>query len=176
MLRGAKQGLCAGSGRSYCLAMTGAHRRTERDPVTVEGVRALLWLVGLVAVIGVFAYVLVTDWKDLPILLLALQALIAATYAKELVVNVVRNRAPTPVVIADWIGDLAVLIGWLVVVISGIGQHLGWMHGAFEYALVSVLVLFAVGMPVYWWRGQRRVVLVLTARSIAGRWPWSVGG
>jgi hypothetical protein len=156
--------------------MTGGHRREGWDPITIEGVRALLWLIGFSAVIGVFAYFLVTDWKDLPILLLALQAIIAATCAKELLVKVVRNRAPTPVLLADWIGDLALLLGWLVVMISGIGQHLGWMHGAFQYALVSTLVLFTVGMPAYWWRGQRRVVLALTARSVAGRWPWSVGG
>jgi hypothetical protein len=156
--------------------MTGAHRREGWDPITVEGVRALLWLVGFFAVIGLFAYFLVTDWKDLPILLLALQALLTATYTKELVVKVVRNRTPTPVVIADWIADLALLIGWVVIVIAGTGQHLGWMHGAFEYATVSILVLFAVGLPVYWWRGQQLVVLALTARSVAGRWPWSVGG
>lgn len=163
-------------GDLYYQAMTGAHRREGWDATTVEGVRALLWLIGFIAVIGVFAYFLVTDWKDLPILLLALQAFLAATYAKRLVVKVVRNRTPTPVVIADWIGDLAVFIGWFVVVISGIGRQLGWMHGAFEYALVSIFVLFAVAMPVYWWRGQRRVALALTARSVAGRWPWSVGG
>jgi hypothetical protein len=155
--------------------MTGAHRRADRDPTTVEGVRALLWLIGFLAVVGVFAYFLVTDWKDLRILTLALQVLFVATCAKQLVVKVVRNRAPTPVVLADWIGDLARLMAWVVVVISTIGQNLGWMHGAFEYALVSILVLFVVGMPVYWWRGQQRVVLALTARSVAGRWPWSVG-
>jgi hypothetical protein len=155
--------------------MTGAHRRPGWDPVTVEGVRALLWLAGFFAVIGVFAYFLVTDWKDLRILVLALQVLLAGTYAKELVVEVVRNRMPTPAVIADWIGDLALVILWLLIVISGIGQHLGWMHGAAEYALLSILTLLAAGMPVYWWWGQRRVVLALTARSVAGQWPWSVG-
>ncbi len=150
---------CCGGADVYHQVMTGAHRRQGWDPVTVAGVRALLWLVGLTAVIGVFAYFLVTDWKDLSILLLALQVIITATYAKELVVNVVRNRTPTPVVIADWIGDLALLVGWFVVVMSGIGQHLGWMHGALEYALVSIFALFAVGMPVYWWWGQRRAWL-----------------
>jgi hypothetical protein len=156
--------------------MTGVHRRAGWDPVTAEGVRALLWLIGFFAVVGVFAYFLVTDWKALPFLTLALQALILATSAKRLIVKVVRNRAPTPVVLADWIGDLALLIGWVVAVISAIGRNLGWMHGAFEYALISMLVVFAVGMPAYWWKGQRRVVLALTARSVAGRWPWSVGG
>jgi hypothetical protein len=156
--------------------MTGAHRREGWDQTTVEGVRALFWLIGFVAVIGVFAYFLVTDWKDLPIILLALQALLAATYAKELVVKVVRNRSPTPVLIADWIGDLALLIAWFFILISGIGRQLGWMHGAVEYALMSILALFAVGMPVYWFWGQRRAVISLTARSVAGQWPWSVGG
>ncbi len=156
--------------------MTGAHRNADRDPTSVEGVRALLWLVGVLAAVGVFAYFLVADWNDLPTLVLVPQALLVATYAKRLVVNVARNRTPTPVVLADWIGDLALFIGWFVVVISGIGRQLGWMHGAFEYVLVCILVLFAVAMPVYWWRGQRRVVLALTARSVAGRWPWSVGG
>jgi hypothetical protein len=156
--------------------MTGAHRRAGMDPTTLEGIRALLWLVGFLAVVGVFAYFLVTDWHDLPILTLVLQSLILATFAKELVLKVVRSRTPTPVALADWIGDLARLIGWIAVVISAIGQNLGWMHGAFKWALSCILVLFVVGMPLYWWKGQRRVVLALTARSVAGQWPWSVGG
>jgi hypothetical protein len=156
--------------------MTGAHRRAGWDPVTVAGVRALLWLIGFFSAVGVFAYFLVADWKDLPILILVPQALILAISAKELVVKVVRNRAPTPVLIADWIGDLGLLTGWVVVVITTIGRNLGWMHGAFEYAVGGMLVLYAVGMPVYWWKGKRRIVLALTARSVAGRWPWSAGG
>ena len=59
---------------------------------------------------------------------------------------------------------------------SAVGERQGWMHGAFEYATVGFDGLFAVGMPVYWWRGQRRIVLALTARSVAGRWPWSASG
>jgi hypothetical protein len=153
--------------------MTGAHRRADIDSVTREGVSALLWLVGLLAVVGVFAYFLVTDWKDLPIITLTLQALIVATYAKRLVVKVLRNRAPSPKILADWIGDLAIMIVWVAVVLSSFGRIEGWMHGAFEYVMLSIFGLLAVGMPAYWWRGQQRVVLALTSRAVAGRWPWS---
>jgi len=90
-------------------------------------------------------------------------------------VKVVRNRAPSPKILGDWIGDLALVIVWVAVVVASLGRIQGWMHGAFEYVMFSVLGLFAVGMPVYWWRGQQRVVLALTARAVAGRWPWSAG-
>lgn len=153
--------------------MAGAHRGAGGDPVTREGVLALLWLIGLLAVVGVVAYFLVTDWKDLPIITLALQALLVATYAQRLVVKVVRNRAPSPKILAGWIGDLAFLIMWAAIALTNFGRIQGWMHGAFDDVMLSILGVFAVGMPVYWWRGQRRVVLALTARAVAGRWPWS---
>jgi hypothetical protein len=156
--------------------MTGAHRRADIDPVTLEGIRALLWLLGFLAVVGVFAYFLVTDWKDLQILTLALQALIAATYVKRLVVKVLRNRAPSPKVLAGWIGDSAIVIVWVAIVLASFGRIQGWMHGAFEYVMYSTFGLLAVGMPVYWWRGRQQIVLSLTARAVAGRWPWSAGG
>jgi hypothetical protein len=103
------------------------------------------------------------------------QGIVAVVLARRLALKVLHNRTPSPVVLGDWIGDLALPIGWVAVVVASIGQDQGWMHGAYEYALGSILGLLVVGMPVYWWRGQRRLVLVLTARAVAGRWPWSAG-
>jgi hypothetical protein len=161
--------------------MTGAHRRTDQDPVrsVLKSVRWLLLLVGFVALglafVGIPAYLLATDSKFLPIATMAVQGIVAVVLARRLALKVLRNRTPSPVVLADWISDSAFVIGWVVLVLASIGQNQGWMHGAFEYTMAGILGLFLVGMPVYWWRGQRRVVLALTARAIAGRWPWSAG-
>ena len=158
--------------------MTGAHRRTGQDPVR-SALKSVLQ-VGLVAaslaIVGIFAYLLATDSKYLPIIVMALQGFLAITYARRLAVKVLRNRTPSPVILADWIGDSALMITWVAVLLANIGRIQGWMHGAFEYAMDSILGLLVVGMPVYWLRGRRRVVLALTARAVAGRWPWSAGG
>jgi hypothetical protein len=95
--------------------------------------------------VGVFAYFLVTDWKDLPTITLALQVLLVATYAKRLVVKVVRNRTPSPKILADWIGDLAFVITWVAIALTSFGRIQGWMHGAFDYVMLSIFGLFAVG-------------------------------
>jgi hypothetical protein len=152
-----------------------------------ESVRWMLQGIGLLAavlailaaglaIIGIPAYLIATDSKFTPIALMVLQGIVAVVLAKRLAVKVVRNRAPSPKILADWIGDLALVIVWVAVVAASFGRIQGWMHGAFEYVMFSILGLFAVGMPVYWWRGQQRVVLALTARAVAGRWPWSAGG
>jgi hypothetical protein len=104
------------------------------------------------------------------------QGIAAVVLASQLALKVLRNRTPSPVGLADWIGDAAVVIVWVATVLANIGQNQGWMHGAFEYALDSIFGLLLVGLPVYWWRGKRFVVLALTARAVAGRWPWSAGG
>lgn len=160
--------------------MTGAHRRTEeQDPIrpVLESVRWLLGLVGLIAVglaiVGIPVYLAVTDSKFLPIATMALQGIVGVVLARQLALEVLRNRAPSPVVLAEWLSDSAIVIGWAISLLANIGQHQGWMHGAFEYAMFGILGLFVVGMPVYWFRGQRRVVLALTARAVGGRWPWS---
>lgn len=106
---------------------------------------------------------------------MALQGLAAILYAKRLALKVLRNRNPSPVQLADWISDSAIVIMWVAGLIVSIGQLQGWMHGAVKYATLSVLGLFVVGMPHYWWRGQRRLARALTARAVAGRWPWSAG-
>jgi len=128
------------------------------------------------AIVGIPVYLLATKSKFLPIAIVAVQGFVAVVLARRLAQKVLRNRTPSPVVLADWIGDSAVVIGWFAVVLTSIGQNQGWVHGAFEYAMGSILGLCVAGMPVYWWRGQRRVVLALTARAVAGRWPWSAGG
>lgn len=166
-------------GQRYDLAMTGAHRRTEQDPIrpVLKSVRWLLALVGLIAVglaiVGIPVYLIVTDSTFLPIATTAAQGIVTVVLARRLALEVVRNRAPSPVVLAEWISDSAVVIAWFATVLTSIGQHQGWLHGAFEYAMLGILGLFLVGMPVYWIRGQRRVVLALTARAVGGRWPWS---
>ncbi len=132
----------------------------------------MLLLAGIIAT----GLAIVTGSKLEPIAIAALQGVVTVIFAWRLAVKVLHNRAPSPVVLADWIGDAAVLLAWLVVVLASVGQIQGWMHGGFRYATFSILGLFIVGMPVYWWRGQQRVALVLTARAVAGRWPWSAAG
>jgi hypothetical protein len=34
--------------------------------------------------------------------------------------------------LADWIGDRAFVLAWVAIALTTIGQHQGWMHGAFE--------------------------------------------
>jgi len=161
--------------------MTGSHRRTDQDPVRSE-LKSVRWLlqIGFVAaslaVVGMSVYLLVTQSNYLAITTTALQGFLVVTYARQLALKVLGDRAPSPVVLADWIDDSALVIMWAAVLLASIGHIQGWMHGAYEYATNSILGLFAVAMPVYWWRGRRRVVLALTARSVAGRWPWSAGG
>ncbi len=154
--------------------MTGAHRRADQDPVP-SVIKSVPWLL-LVGFVGMPAYLLATDSKFLPIATMAAQGIVAVVLARRLALKVLRNRTPSPVILADWIGDGASVIAWVAVVLASIGRNQGWMHGAFEYAMAGILGLILVGMPVYWWRGQRRVVLSLTARAVAGRWPWSAGG
>jgi hypothetical protein len=158
--------------------MTGAHRRPGQDPVRFALKSVLLagFIAASLAIVGIFAYLLATDSKYLLIIAMALQGFLAITYARRLAVKVLRNRTPSPVILADWIGDLALVIAWVAAALASFGQIQGWMHGAFEYAMDSSFGLLLVGMPAYWWRGQRRVVLALTARAVAGRWPWSAGG
>jgi hypothetical protein len=161
--------------------MTGVHRRTEQDPVwsVLKSVRWLLGLVGLIAgslaFVGIPAYLIVTDSKFLPVASMAVQGIVAVELARRLALKLLRNDSPSPVVLADWIGDAALVVGWMVTVLANIGTNQRWMHGAFEFAVLSVLALFLVGLPVYWFRGERRLVLALTARAVAGRWPWSAG-
>lgn len=181
--------LCAAGWRDYCQAMTGAHRHTDPDPVhsRLESVRWLLQGIGLIAaclaivvaglaIFGIPTYLIATDSKFAPIAVMALQGIVAVDLARRLVVKVLRNRTPSPKILADWIGDSTLVIAWAAVVLTSFGRIQGWMHGASEYVMLSILGLFAVGMPVYWWRGQQRAVLAPTARAVAGRWPWSAGG
>ena len=161
--------------------MTGAHRRPDEHPVrsTLKSVWWLFLLVGLIvaslAVVGIPVYLIVADSKFLPIATMSVQCLVVVVLGSQLARKVLRNRTPSPVVLADWIGDSAVVIVWVATVLAGIGQNQGWMHGAFEYALDSIFGLLLVGLPVYWWRGKQFAVLALTARAVAGRWPWSAG-
>ena len=150
----------------------------DEKPVqsALENVGCLLLLVGVLADLGLFGYLLATDSKDLPIPVMALQGLIVITYARRLAVKILRNRSPSPVILADWISDSGRVILWTVLLVATIGQFEGWVQGGFRYALLAVFGLFIVGMPLYWWRGQQRLVLAFTARSVAGRWPWSAGG
>jgi hypothetical protein len=46
-----------------------------------------------------------THSKYLPIALIALQSTIAVRYAITLAVKILRDRTPSPVVLADWFGD-----------------------------------------------------------------------
>jgi hypothetical protein len=158
--------------------MTGAHSRTDEDPVqsVLGNVGCLLLLASVLALVGLFAYLLATDSKDLPIPLMALQGLVVITYARRLALKILRNRSPSPVILADWISESARVIAWTVVLLITIGEFEGWMHGAVRYALAGILGLFIVCLPLYWWRGQRRLVLALTARLVESRWPWSAGG
>jgi hypothetical protein len=145
----------------------------------LQGVGLILLLVGFIAAIlalvGIPVYLIATDSKYLPIATVAMQGIIAVIFASKFVLKVLRNRTPSPVILADWIGDSAVVMAFVVGLLGGIGRYAGWMHGAFEYAMGSILGLFAVGLVVYWVWGQRRVALALTARAVAGRWPWSAG-
>jgi hypothetical protein len=69
---------------------------------------------------------------------------------RRLAVKVLRDSSPSPVVLADWIGDATVVIALVAVALLSIGQDQGCMHGAFEYAMGGICGLFVVGIPVYW--------------------------
>ena len=118
---------------------------------------------------------IVTDSTYLPVMTMAGQCLVALIFGEQLAQKVLRNRTPSPVILADWIGDSAVVITLVALILARIGEMQGWLRGASEYVTDSMLGLLVLAMPVYWWRGQRRVVLALTARAVAGRWPWSAG-
>lgn len=169
--------------------MPGAHRQAGQDPVR-SAAKSAWWItqgVGIVAVglailavglavLGIPIYLIATSSKYQWLGIAGLQGLVTVELARQLAVKVLRNRAPSPKNLADWMGDAAVLIGFVFVVLVSIGEYEGWMHGAFSYATDSILGVLVVGLPVYWWRGKQRLVLALTARAIAGQWPWSATG
>jgi hypothetical protein len=157
--------------------MTGAHCRINKHPI-----RSAVMAAGMAAVLLLMAGLIVacivlmaTHSKHLPIVVIAMQSTIAVWSAGTLAGKMQRDRTPSPVVLADWIGDVALVIVLTDAALANVGQHQGWMHGAFEYTTLALCGLFTVTMPVYWWRGKQRVVLALTARATAGRWPWSAG-
>lgn len=154
--------------------MTGAHRRADQG--LLQSVRWLLALIGLVsmllAIVALPIYLAVTNSRFLTVALIAMQGILVLEFARRLAVKVLRNRTPSPKILADWIEDAAFVIALAISLIANIGQHQGWMHGAFQYTTLSVLGLFVVGLPGYWWHGKRRVTYALTARAVAGRWPW----
>jgi hypothetical protein len=159
--------------------MTGAHRQADQHgaPSAVKSVRWLLEAAGVIAVVaglGFGIYLAVTNSKLFPIALMTTQGIVAVELARRLALEVVRDRAPSPVVLADWIDDSAVVIAWAALFLANIGEHQGWMHGAFQVTMLGVLGLFVVGMPLYWWRGKQRVVQALTGRAVAGQWPWAI--
>jgi hypothetical protein len=159
--------------------MTGAHRQLDQNPVraVLESVRWLLAQVGLaaaaLAIVGVPVYLAITNWKLLSILTLAMQGLLTLVLARRLALKVLGNRAPSPVILADWIDDAAILIGVVATLIASIAQHQRWMHAAFEFTMLGILGLLTVGMPVFWWRGKRQLTRALTGHAVAGQWPWS---
>jgi hypothetical protein len=163
--------------------MSGAHRQTDQDPVrsALKSVRWLLGLLGFIAVslaiVGIPVYLLTRGGRFLPIFTITMQGVIVVVLARRLVRDVHRDRTPSAVVMADWIGDSAYVTAWVALLVVSIAQHQGLMHGAFQYAMFGIMGLFLVGLPVYWFvGGEQRAVLALTARAVAGRWPWSAGG
>jgi hypothetical protein len=60
---------------------------------------------------------------------------------------------------------IAQLFGAVVVVLASIGQLRGWMHGMFRDFIGSVLVLYVIGSPVYWFGGKRRLIAALRTRA-----------
>jgi hypothetical protein len=150
--------------------MTVEHRRAA-DPHRVRTALKSVWW--LVLLIGLLAVGLATNSKYLPTVLIGAQVLAAFLLARPLAMKVLRNRSPSPVILADWIGDAAMVFVWVALLFIDISQSLGWMHGAIENAAFSIVGLFLVGVLIYRWRGQRRLVLVLTALAVAGQWPWS---
>jgi hypothetical protein len=66
---------------------------------------------------------------------MAAQGIVAVELARRLALKVLRNHA-------------ALVVGWMVSVLASIGTNQGWMHGAFEFAMLSVLGLYLVGLPV----------------------------
>ncbi len=109
----------------------------DRVRSAVKSVRWLLvsLVAGAIAIVGVLVYLLATHPKYLPIVAITMQGIVAVELARRLAVKVLRNRTPSPVVLADWIGDGAFVIGWVAIALLTIGREQGWMHGAFEYAM-----------------------------------------
>jgi len=152
--------------------MNGAHHQRDQHPVRSVLI-SVLWLLALAGFIGICLLFAGSRFQAYTII--AVQGTVAVVLARRLALDVLRNRAPSPAVLADWIDDAALVAAWLVVVLTSIGQSQGWMHGALRWAVLGLLGLFAAGMPAYWWRGKRRVVQALTARALAGQWPWPAG-
>jgi hypothetical protein len=142
----------------------------------LKSVRWLLTPVAVLAMlvgVGLGIYFAVTKSGFLPIAVVTAQGIAAVVLARRLGREVLRTRAPSPAVLADWLDDSAALVAWVTTVLANVGEQEGWLHGPFEYTVLGILGLFLLGAPVYWWRGKRHVVRLLTARAVAGQWPWA---
>jgi hypothetical protein len=148
--------------------VSGTHRGKPDNSVLI----ALLAVVVIpLAVIGLIIYVASRHPSVIFILVSVLDGVVVIQATHRVVLNLA-ERPQSAEQLARRLSLLAQLLGAAVVALAAIGQLRGWMHGMFRDVIATVLVLYAIASPVYWFGGKRRLIGMLSART-AGNEPGS---
>ena len=114
----------------------------DQHPVR-SALKNILWLAGFLgslAFLGFLADMIVTDSRYLPVMTMAGQCLVALIFAEKLAQKVLRNRTPSPVILADWIGDSAAVIT-LVALLLARFTSTGVVYGVADAAVTDLPVV-----------------------------------
>jgi len=115
--------------------------------------------------IGFIIYLGIKHRSGVLILLGALDGIILIQAAHRAVLNLANKQLHSTEQMADRLSLIAQLVGALVAALASIGQVRGRMHAAFRDVIAGVLVLYLVGLPIYWFGGRRRLISVLRTRA-----------
>jgi hypothetical protein len=158
--------------------MTGAHRRTRQNPVSVARnpaawvsplLSVIALLVALLAVLvaaGIYFGASAAGGKsDLLNVVVALQSASCLLVFGRLVWAARRIWARSPTQLVELLGQAGLLLCLVSVLLADIGQQQGWTSGPYQYAVMGVAGLVVVGYPAYWLGGKRWLTAALTARA-----------
>jgi hypothetical protein len=142
--------------------MVGAHRSTTQNPVAAARKSAawLMALAGLIVVpLGVLslAIYLVARQADVSLYAIAVQGAVCLVVLANLVSEVRRKPGRSPGKRMYLITQAGVLLCFATALVADIGRQQRWMHGAFEYAVIAISSLFALGTTAYWLGAERRL-------------------
>ena len=158
--------------------MTGAHRRTGQNPVSVARnpaawvspllslIAVLVALLAVLAASGIYFGASAAAGKaDFLNVAVALQSASCLMIFGRVVWAGRRSWALSPTHLVELIGQAGLLLCLVSVLLGDIGQQQGWTHGPYEYAVIGVAGLIVLGIPAYSLGGKRWLTAALTARA-----------
>lgn len=126
---------------------------------------ALFAVVGIpIAVIGFTIYLAARHPSVILIIVSVLDGVIVIQAAHRVILNLA-ERPQSAEQLVQRLSLVAQLIGAVVAALAAIGQVRGWMHGMFRDVVMTVLVLYVIAAPVYWFGGKRRLIAMLKPRA-----------